>query len=198
MTGQKQTTTAEDAINTLLEHGLADGLPRDTWSLGNSDPSAGGFAFMETARQRGGTFAADLGGAFGPKILKEIMHRHRWLAIVLGFLGAVLIIRPGVAVLDPRLFDPFAIGSLLITLAGAPATALFAETSIRLPFLAVGRSLFAHRTGRGLLVGALFSALTYLFFCDYPAPDHIGLAMALFFVLGCGADALAQGERRRR
>ena len=33
--------------------------------------------------------------------LKEIMHRHRWLAIVLGFLGAILIIRPGVAVLNP-------------------------------------------------------------------------------------------------
>ena len=28
MTGQKQTTTAEDAINILLEHGLTDGLPR--------------------------------------------------------------------------------------------------------------------------------------------------------------------------
>lgn len=28
MTGQKQSTTADDAINTLLEHGLADGLPR--------------------------------------------------------------------------------------------------------------------------------------------------------------------------
>ena len=33
--------------------------------------------------------------------LKEIMHRHRWLAIVMGFLGALLIIRPGVSVLNP-------------------------------------------------------------------------------------------------
>lgn len=28
MTGHDQTTPAADAINTLLEHGLADGLPR--------------------------------------------------------------------------------------------------------------------------------------------------------------------------
>ena len=28
MTGQDQTTTTDNAINTLLEHGLAEGLPR--------------------------------------------------------------------------------------------------------------------------------------------------------------------------
>ncbi len=33
--------------------------------------------------------------------LQEIMHRHRLLAIALGFLGAMIIIRPGVAVLNP-------------------------------------------------------------------------------------------------
>gem|GEM_PF-2441780 len=73
---------------------------------------------------------------------------------------------------------------LLLTMVGPLATAMFAETSIRLPFLAVGRSLFDRRTARGLMLGAICSALVYLFFCDYPAPDHIGLAMALFFVLG--------------
>ncbi|MEM9629617.1 MAG: DMT family transporter [Pseudomonadota bacterium] len=33
--------------------------------------------------------------------LNEIMHRHRLLAIAMGFLGAMTIIRPGLAVLDP-------------------------------------------------------------------------------------------------
>lgn len=33
--------------------------------------------------------------------LREVMHRHRWTAIVMGFLGALIIIRPGVAALNP-------------------------------------------------------------------------------------------------
>lgn len=33
--------------------------------------------------------------------LQEIMHRHRLLAIALGFLGAMIIIRPGIAALNP-------------------------------------------------------------------------------------------------
>ncbi|MDH3659046.1 MAG: DMT family transporter [Alphaproteobacteria bacterium] len=33
--------------------------------------------------------------------LGEIMRKHRWLAIAMGFLGAMIIIRPGVAALDP-------------------------------------------------------------------------------------------------
>lgn len=33
--------------------------------------------------------------------LKEIMYRHRLLAIALGFLGALIIIRPGIAALNP-------------------------------------------------------------------------------------------------
>lgn len=81
---------------------------------------------------------------------------------------------------------------LLLILVGPLATALFAETSIRLPFLAAGRSLFSRHPGRGLLLGSLVSSLVYLFFCDFPAPDHMGLAMALFFVLGmmiCGVMA---------
>ncbi len=33
--------------------------------------------------------------------LNEIMHQHRLLAIVLGFLGAMIIVRPGIAALNP-------------------------------------------------------------------------------------------------
>lgn len=33
--------------------------------------------------------------------LGEIMRRHRWAALALGFLGALTIVRPGIAVLDP-------------------------------------------------------------------------------------------------
>ena len=33
-----------------------DGTPHGTWELGNDNPQSGGMAFMETARQRGGTF----------------------------------------------------------------------------------------------------------------------------------------------
>lgn len=33
--------------------------------------------------------------------LSEVMQRHRWIAIGLGFLGALIIIRPGLAVIDP-------------------------------------------------------------------------------------------------
>jgi hypothetical protein len=81
---------------------------------------------------------------------------------------------------------------LLLLLVGPLATALFAESSIRLPFLAGGRSLFPRHPGRGLLLGSLASSLVYLFFCEFPAPDHMGLAMALFFILGlllCGVMA---------
>ncbi len=33
--------------------------------------------------------------------LNEIMRRHRWIAIGLGFLGALIIVRPGLAVINP-------------------------------------------------------------------------------------------------
>lgn len=33
--------------------------------------------------------------------LSEVMRRHRWIALALGFLGALLIIRPGLAVINP-------------------------------------------------------------------------------------------------
>jgi drug/metabolite transporter (DMT)-like permease len=33
--------------------------------------------------------------------LKEVLHRHRWIAIGLGFLGALIIIRPGLAAINP-------------------------------------------------------------------------------------------------
>ncbi len=33
--------------------------------------------------------------------LKELMQRHRWIAIGLGFLGALIIIRPGLAAINP-------------------------------------------------------------------------------------------------
>jgi drug/metabolite transporter (DMT)-like permease len=33
--------------------------------------------------------------------LREVMHRHRWIAIAMGFLGALVIIRPGLAALNP-------------------------------------------------------------------------------------------------
>ena len=48
----------------------------------------------------------------------------------------------------------------------------------------MGRALFPRRPGRGLLLGALVSALFYVVYCDFPAPDHLWLALGLFFVLG--------------
>jgi hypothetical protein len=77
----------------------------------------------------------------------------------------------------------------LLLLVSPLVAALFSETSIRLPFLTVGRNLFTRRPNLGLLFGALASSLVYIAYCDFPAPDHTGLALGLFFILGlliCG------------
>ena len=61
--------------------GLDDGLPRDTWNLGNNNPQAGGFAFMETARQRGGTFAISAASTSLDQTSRD-MRNTNYLAIV--------------------------------------------------------------------------------------------------------------------
>jgi len=78
---------------------------------------------------------------------------------------------------------------LLALIIGPVAGAMFTETALRLPFLAVGRSLFARRPGLGLLLGALTASPFYVVYCEFPAPDHLWLALGLFFILGlvgCG------------
>lgn len=54
--------------------------------------------------------------ALSPLVLGEAVGRHRWIAIIIGFIGALVVVRPG--------FDPAYEGALLI-FAGAFAAALY-------------------------------------------------------------------------
>ena len=54
--------------------------------------------------------------ALAPLVLGEAVGRHRWIAIIIGFIGAVVVVRPGL--------DPAYEGALLI-FAGAFAAALY-------------------------------------------------------------------------
>ncbi len=78
---------------------------------------------------------------------------------------------------------------VLLVFIGPLAGAIFTETTIRLPFLALGRNLLSRRPNLGLLLGALASSLFFVVYCDFPAPDHLWLGLGLFLVLGllgCG------------
>jgi drug/metabolite transporter (DMT)-like permease len=54
--------------------------------------------------------------ALAPLVLGEAVGRHRWIAIIIGFIGAIVVVRPGL--------DPAYEGALLI-FAGAFAAALY-------------------------------------------------------------------------
>ncbi len=67
---------------------LSDGLSQGTWDLGGNNPSGGGFAFMETARQRGGTFAVSAASTAIDQAARE-MRNTSYLAIVTASGGEV-------------------------------------------------------------------------------------------------------------
>ncbi len=73
---------------------------------------------------------------------------------------------------------------VLLLFIGPLAGAIFTETAIRLPLLALGRSLLPRRPGLGLFLGALVSSLFFVVYCDFPAPDHLWLGLGLFLLLG--------------
>jgi len=93
----------------------------------------------------------------------------------------------------PHGFSTWSASSVTLLLVLGPLTgAVFTQTVLRLPFLALGRSLFPRRPGAGLLLGALAASPFFIIFCDFPMPDHLGLALGLYFVLGligCGVMA---------
>lgn len=73
---------------------------------------------------------------------------------------------------------------LVVLTIGAFTGAIFTETVLRLPFLALGRSLFSRRPGMGLLLGTLASSPFFIVFCNLPAPDHLWLSLGFFFIVG--------------
>jgi drug/metabolite transporter (DMT)-like permease len=108
-----------------------------------------------------------------PWILGERVGLRRWVAVAVGFLGTLIIIRPGVAPLNP--------GSLF---------ALAAGTSLALYFLVTrrisGRAPAILTTFRTNLMGALLSTLAVLPVWTWPAPGQWLLLVALAVIANLG------------
>ncbi len=102
--------------------------------------------------------------------LKDVIHKHRWTAILLGFIGVMVVLRPGVTVLDPIayavLFGAFliAVNNLLVRKIGEDE-----------PLMAF--SLF------GCIIGLqVFGVLN---FWDGESNIPIGTDWIYFFIIAC-------------
>ena len=99
-------------------------------------------------------------------ILGEIMRLRRWAATVIGFLGALIIVRPGIAAIDP---------AALLAIATA---AIWASSSILIKVMARTESAGAITTYMVLLTTPM-TLIAALFVWQQPTLEQLGWAALL-------------------
>ncbi|MEX0921152.1 MAG: DMT family transporter [Rhodovibrionaceae bacterium] len=118
--------------------------------------------------------------ALSPLILKEPVGIRRWSAVVVGFLGALIIIRPG--------FEVFSGGALLALAAGCVYGSYLLATrklSRQAPPLVT--------LGYTALLGAVVMTAVLPFVWVTPAWDQLALMLAMGLIAACGHFMLIKG-----
>jgi drug/metabolite transporter (DMT)-like permease len=99
-------------------------------------------------------------------ILGEVMRLRRWTATTIGFLGALIIVRPGIEAIDP---------AALLAIATA---AIWASSSILVKVMARTESAGAITTYMVLLTTPM-TLIAALFVWQHPTPEQLGWAALL-------------------
>jgi len=102
--------------------------------------------------------------------LGEVMYRHRWLAIALGFLGALTIVRPGIAALNP------------VAMLAIVTALVWGSGTVLLKYMTRSESTSATVIYLPLLLTPI-SLLPALFVWTWPTPELWGFAI-LFGAVG--------------
>ena len=103
--------------------------------------------------------------ALSMPLLGERVGPHRWTSVAVGFLGAIVIIRPGSAAMEP---------AALLALGGACCYALYQITTRRLAGVDPPLTTLAYSASVGALVSS--SAVPFVWVAPAPA-DWLGLAV---------------------
>ncbi|MBC2834744.1 DMT family transporter [Paragemmobacter straminiformis] len=111
--------------------------------------------------------------ALSPLVLRERVGPRRWTAVAIGFLGTLIIIRPGFAEVNPGTF-----------------LALAAGTSLALYFLMTrriaGQTHAVITTFHTSLIGTALTTAVALFFWQAPSPPQWGLLLLIGLIATVG------------
>lgn len=119
---------------------------------------------------------------FAIPIYKEQVDRHGWMAIIFGFLGVLIVVRPGFTDMNAWLFLPIATAVFVSCMALMARGLGEDETLLSLAVFPVASNL-------------LFLALPSLFLFEIPDPAHLGFFALCGITVAIGLITIARAFR---
>lgn len=111
--------------------------------------------------------------ALSPVVLGEHVGVRRWLAVVVGFIGTLIIIRPGFQAINP---------GALLGLASGTSLAIYMLMTRRISGSAPAMVTTFHTN----LAGAILASIAVVFVWQWPAPQQWGLFVILASIASLG------------